>query len=232
MKKRNEYPVIITPRGEVAWAQLNEPDYEYKKETGEFHVRIRPDTDDPQYAVMVEKAEAVRDEFYDETVEKLTREKKGALLKKLHKRDVVQEEIDRESGDPTGAMIMRAGEAYHITIKNGPKAGKEFFKVPDFFDARGARLKNPPKIGSGSILKLGVRLMPYLANDDGEVGISYKLEGVQIIKLVSGGQRSASDYGFGEEPDGDSIEDGEDTGGFSDEGNGFEGGSEGGPRDF
>jgi hypothetical protein len=87
--------------------------------------------------------------------------------------------------------------------------------VPDFFNAQGARLKNPPKIGSGSELKLSVRLVPYLAPNDGSVGISYQLEGVQILKLVSGGQRSASDYGFGAE-DGDDIQD--DNGGFADEG--------------
>jgi hypothetical protein len=213
MKKRNEYPQLITPRGVVAWAQLNEPDYEYKKE-GEFHVRIRPDTSDPLYDKLVETATAVRDEFYDETVKKLTAEKKGALLKKLNKVEVIKPEVDRETGDETGEMLLRAGMKHHIEIKNGPKAGQSFDKVPDFFSAQGVRLKNPPKIGSGSELKLSVRLVPYLAPNDGSVGISYQLEGVQILKLVSGGQRSASDYGFGVE-DGDIIEN--DDGGFSDE---------------
>src|SRR5438105_2279348 len=122
MKKRNEYPQIITPRSVVAWANLNEPDYEYKKE-GEFHVRVRPDTSDPKYDELVEIATKTRDEFYDETVEKLTREKKGALLKKLNKVEVVKPEIDRESGDETGNMLIRAGMKHNIEIKNGPKAG-------------------------------------------------------------------------------------------------------------
>jgi hypothetical protein len=211
LKKRSEYPSIITPRGVVAWASLNEPDYEYKKD-GEFHVRLRPDVNDPQYPKLVELAEKVRDEFYDETVAKLTAEKKGALLKKLHKVDTVKAEIDRETGDETGEMVFRAGMKHHIEIKNGPKAGTSFDKVPDFFNAAGARLKNPPKIGSGSELKISVKVIPYLKPDDGSVGASLQLEGVQILKVVSGGQRSASDYGFGAE-DGDEISD--DDGGFA-----------------
>lgn len=220
MKNRKDYPQIITPKIEVAWAQLNEPDYQYKKDSGEFHVRGRPDTDDPAYAAMVQAATELRDQFMEDKRRELTAQKKGALLRKLHAVDVVKEEIDRESGDPTGSMTIRAGMKHHIEIKNGPRAGESFDKVPDFFDARGKRLKNPPKIGSGSVLKLGVRLVPYLKNDDGSVGVSYQLEGVQIIKLVKGGERDASYYGFGAE-DGDAIEDEEDTGGFSAEDDGY-----------
>lgn len=216
MKKRNEYPQLITPKIEVSWAQLNEPDFEYKKE-GEFHVRGRPDTDDPLYEKMVEVGTQVRDEYLDELKQRLTEQKKGALIKKLHVVDVIKEEVDRETGDPTGFMTLRSGMKHRIEIKNGPKAGQSFEKRPDFFDARGVRIKNPPKIGSGSTLKLGVRVIPYLVEKDGEVGVSFQLEGVQILKVVSGGQRDASYYGFGAE-EGDVIED---TGGFADEGDGF-----------
>lgn len=221
MKNRKDYPQLITPKIEVSWAQLNEPDYEYKKE-GEFHVRGRPDTDDPLYAALVETATRVRDEFFEEKKEELTREKKGALLKKLFKVDVVKEEIDRESGDPTGFMSIRAGMKHHIEIKNGPKAGQSFDKTPDFFNAKSERLRNPPKIGSGSVVKLGVRVIPYLIAKEGEVGVSFQLEGVQILKLVQGGQRDAGYYGFGAE-DGDDIHD--DNGGFSEEAD-YEGGDD------
>jgi hypothetical protein len=72
---------------------------------------------------MVELATKTRDEFYAETEAKLTAEKKGALLKKLNKVEVVKPEVDRESGDETGEMLIRAGMKHHIEIKNGPKAG-------------------------------------------------------------------------------------------------------------
>lgn len=213
MKKRSEYPTVITPRSVVAWAQLNTPDYEYKAE-GEFHARVRPDTSDPLYAKLVETAEALRDAHFDAVSERLTAEKKGALLRKLNKVDVVKEEIDRETGEPTGEMLIRAGMKHNITIKHGPKAGETFTKKPDFFNAQGVCLTTPPKIGSGSEVKLAVRLVPYMAPNDGSVGVSYQLEGVQILKLVSGGQRTASAYGFGVE-EGDDIQN--DDGGFSNE---------------
>jgi hypothetical protein len=227
MKKRNEYPLVISPKIEVTWAQLNEPDFKYKAE-GEFHVRGTPDTSDEAYDKLIETATKVRDEYFAETKAQLLAEKKGALANKLHTVDVIKEAVDRETGASTGDMTFRAGMKHKIEIKNGPKAGQTFEKVPDFFNAAGVRLKNPPKIGSGSVLKLGVRLVPYLVSKDGEVGISYQLEGVQILKLVSGGQRNASDYGFGAE-DGDDIQD--DNGGFADEGAGFTGG-EATARDF
>lgn len=229
MKKRSDYPTFITPRISVAWAQLHEPDFEYKDE-GEFHVRGRPDTSDPRYGEMIALAEKVQEEFFQEKLADLKREKKGALASKLHKIDVIKPEIDRESGDETGNMTLRSGMKHRIEIKNGPKAGQTFEKVPDFFDARGTRLKPGRKIGSGSELKLSVRLVPYLIAKDGEVGVSYQLEGVQILKLVQGGQRSASDYGFGAE-DGDAID--EDNGGFGEETDGFTSDdSTGADRDF
>lgn len=217
LKKRNDYPQLITPKIEVVWAQLNEPDFQYKAE-GEFHVRGRPDTSDPLYDAMLETATKVRDEFFAEKKAELAAQKKGALLNKIKVVDVIKEEVDRESGDPTGNMTLRSGMKHRIEIKNGPKAGQTFEKRPDFFDARGVRLKNPPKIGSGSVVKLGVRLIPYFVSKDGEIGVSYQLEGVQILKLVAGGQRDASYYGFGAE-EGDAIE--EDNGGFTEEAGGF-----------
>jgi hypothetical protein len=229
MKKRSDYPQIISPKVEVAWAQLNEPDFKYKPE-GEFHVRGRPDTSDPAYDAMIAAATKVRDDYFAEQKAELVAQKKGALANKLHVVDVIKEEVDRESGAPTGNMTLRAGMKHRIEIKNGPKAGQSFEKVPDFFNAQGVRLKNPPKIGSGSVLKLGIRLVPYLVAKDGEVGVSFQLEGVQILKLVTGGQRSAADYGFGAE-EGDDIQD--DNGGFADEGAGFAGTDQGGTdRDF
>jgi hypothetical protein len=227
MKKRNEYPRAITPKLTVTWAQLNEPDYKYKEE-GEFHVRGRPDTDDPAWDNLIATAQKVLDDFFEETQAELKAQKKGALAAKLHKVDVAKEEIDNETGQSTGFMSLRSGMKYHVTVKNGPKAGKEYFFKPDFFNAQGVRLKNPPKVGSGSTVKLGVRILPYLIAKDGEVGVSFGLEGVQILTLVTGGQRSASDYGFGAE-EGDDIQD--DNGGFADEGGGFSGGTET-DRDF
>lgn len=224
-RKRNEYPTHITPKGTVIWASLHEADFEYKDE-GEFHVRLRFDPENPDLEPLIEKAQAILDEAFEEKKEQLTREKKGALLKKLNKQEnILTEEVDRESGDPTGFVTLRSGMKHRIEIKNGPKAGTSFEKTPDVFDATGKKLKRAPKVGSGSELKVSVRIMDYFMAKDATVGVRFELEGVQIIKLVQGGERSASSYGFGQE-EGDAIN--EDDYGFGDSGTsgGYEGGDD------
>jgi hypothetical protein len=227
LRNRNQYPSVITPKGTVAWASIDEPDFEYK-DGGEFHIRVRFDPDD------LKEIEAIGQEILDEAFEamssELKKEKKGALLKKLHKRDVIQMETDRETGDETGYAIIRAGKTFRVTPKNGKNAGKTFEFTPDVFDARGKKLKKRPRVGSGSEVKISVKLMEYFVAKDGEMGIKFELEAVQIIKLIQGGSRDAASYGFAQE-EGDAIED-EDTGGFKDEGDGFEAEDEDDNSDF
>jgi hypothetical protein len=219
LRNRKDYPSFITPKATVAWAQIDEPDYEYKDE-GEFHIRVRFDPDDAEWNPIREAAEALLDEAFKAKRAELQKEKKGALLKKLHKKEeVFTEELDRESGDPTGKLLIRAGKKFRVEVKNGPNAGKVYEFTPDVFDARGKKLKKRPRVGSGSEVKLSIRVKEYFLAKDGEMGISYELEAVQIIKLVQGGSRDAASYGFAQE-DGDALED-EDTGGFGDEGEGF-----------
>lgn len=217
LRNRNEYPKLITPKGVVAWASIDEADYEYKEE-GEFHIRVRFDPEDPGLEKLREEAEAILEEAHEDMKRRLKKEKKGALLKKLHlKEDVITEEVDRETGEPTGKVIIRAGMKYKVTPKSGKYAGKTLEFTPDVFDARGNRLHKRPRIGSGSEVKVAVQPMEYFMPKDGEMGISWKLNAVQIIRLVQGGSRDAASYGFGEE-DGDVLA-GNDAG-FEDEGEG------------
>jgi len=221
---------VFTPRGPAIFPALNEPDYKFKLDTGEFHARLRLRPDAPGLAELIEQAEAIRDEAYDARVKELTAQKKGALLKKLKKADVVREELDQETGDPTGFVILRASKPYAVTPKKGPNAGKTYKFVPDIFDAKGKQLKNPPKIGSGSELILNVTIMDYeMAGEEPTIGAKFELNAAQVIKLVEGGARTASDYGFGTVDDGDEIEDGDaPQGGFKDQ----SGDGDGGGDDF
>jgi hypothetical protein len=215
LRNRNEYPQFITDIGTVAWASIDEADYEYKEE-GEFHIRVRFDAD-ADLSAMRGEAEAILDEAYKAMEADLKREKKGALLKKLHRKDdVIPMEVDSKTGDETGYLIIRAGMKHKVTPKSGKYAGKELIFTPDVFDARGKKLNRRPKIGSGSKVKIAVRPMEYFIAKDGEMGISWKLEAVQIIKLIQGGSRDAASYGFGQE-DGDAIDDAP----FGDEGEGY-----------
>src|SRR3546814_7653155 len=72
------------------------------------------------------------------------------------------------------------------------KTGKAWTRKPNIFDAKGNQLKNPPSIGGGSEMKLSVELFPYYAANDKTVGVSFRLEAAQIIKLVQFGARDAA----------------------------------------
>lgn len=218
LRDRKDYPRVYTPRGEAIYPAVDAPDYRFKKETGEYHARLRFSPDTPGLDDLVAQAEAIRDEAYEAKVAELTKAKKLGLLRELTKAPVIKPEVDQTTGEETGFLILRAALTARVDIKNGPKAGTSFEKKPDVFDATGRQLKNPPRVGSGSTLKLNVTIQDYETDGGKTIGCRFELNAVQIVKLVQGGQRTASDYGFGVEEDGDAIEDGtEPQGGFQDE---------------
>jgi hypothetical protein len=228
LRNRKDYPTLITPKAKVIWGSIDEPDYDYK-EGGEFHIKVRFDPDDAEWAKVQETAQSLLDEAYDAQSSELRKEKKGALLKKLHKRDpIFTMEVDRESGEETGMAVLRAGMKYRVEVKNGPNAGKTYEFTPDVFDAKGKQLKKRPRVGGGSTVRLSIRMMEYFIAKDGELGISFGLEAVQIIDLVESGKRDAESYGFGAE-DGFTAED---DGPFDAEDGGYEGADEGADADF
>lgn len=220
LRNRKDYPTKITPTATVVWASIDEPDYKYK-EDGEFHIKVRFDPSDSAWDDIRETAEGLLDEAFKAKQDELRAEKKGALLRKLHKKDeIFAEELTRdEEAEPTGMVLLRAGMRYKVTPKNGPNAGKTFEFTPDLFDARGKRIKKAPRIGGGSEVKLSIRIMEYFIAKDGEMGISFGLEAVQIIDLVTGGKRDADSYGFAAE-DGFTASDDDDSG-FEDTGSGY-----------
>lgn len=195
-------PKMVTPKGTFIWPRLNEPDTKYVAE-GVYTVKhaFEADTD---LSKMKEKAQAQIDKKYDEIVSQLEEDGKGGLAKKVVKRDldeIFKPEEDEATGDETGRIIINAKMRASGVSK---KTGKTWNRRPDIFDAKGNKLKNPPTIGGGTVGKLNVELAPYYIAKDKEVGVSLRLEGVQIISLVQFGSRDAADHGFGEE-EGDDL---------------------------
>ena len=82
-------------------------------------------------------------------------------------------EKDRETGEATGNVIFKTKFNASWTNKDG-----SFASVP-IFDAKGHKLPKTFEIGNGSIIRLGVQLVPH---DMQGGGISLRLKGVQVIK--------------------------------------------------
>lgn len=197
------YPKMTTGRGTAIWPRLNEPDTKFKAE-GKYECSLAFDEDDPQLAKIEAEAHELAEAKLAEIKEELESKGKKALAQKIKLISLIREEEDEETGEPTGRKILKATMTASGVSK---KTGKPWKRKPEIFDGRGRKLLAPPKIGSGSTLKMSIELFPYYAPNDKTVGCTFRLEAVQLIKLVSFGERSASEHGFGAEDDADELDD-------------------------
>lgn len=198
-------PTFTTSRGTaVGWVTLNTPDTKFDKD-GKFSVALAFDEDDAVLQKIADKADELAAAKLAEVREELESKGKKAIANKLTVVSLIKDEEDEESGEATGRRIIKASMK-HSGISQ--KTGKPWSRYPEYFNAQGKQLKNPPQIGAGSELKMNIELVPYYAANDKTIGCTFRLNSVQIIKLVTFGARDAAAYGFGAEEDGDEIEDG------------------------
>jgi hypothetical protein len=209
---------FILPRAPTVFPRLNDPDTKFKPE-GEFSAKTRMKPKDFPKDILT-KLEAMLAEFKAEKVAELKAKKEGAKAKTLKIAPILREETDKETGEATGYITVNAKMKHSGVAK---KTGKPWKRWPNLFDAKGAKirgtdgkaLKAVPAIWGGTEGKVAVEAFPYYTPKDNEIGIAFKLEAFQLLKLVTGGGQSASDYGFGEEEDGYESEASE--AGFKDE---------------
>jgi hypothetical protein len=201
MTNRNRVSTI-SPRGTSLYPRLNAPDTKYAPE-GKYSVKLKLAGNDANVQAWVAKLEKIRDDFFDAEVERLTAEKKRALAMELTKEDVVKIERDQETGEETGFLLITASMKASGTRKDG----STWTQKPTIFDAKGTELKNPPAIWGGTEMKVGMDVEAFVNQTSKKVCLSTRLTAAQILKLVSGGQRSFGAMGFQAE-DGDEIEDG------------------------
>lgn len=183
----------VTPAGVAVYPRLNEPDTKYKKE-GEYSVKLRFKPSELP-AEWLAQFEALLDESFEQKKAELIEKKHGAKAKSLTRRDVVQEEMDRETGEPTGYVTINC----KMKASGISKAGKPWSRKPVLFDAARNTLDPAPAVWGGSVLKVAGEAMTYYAPNDNIVGVTFYLNAVQVLKLVTGGGGDASSFGFGEE---------------------------------
>jgi hypothetical protein len=194
---------VTLPRGLAIWPRLNTPDTKYNA-AGKYECKVAIDGDDAALASIRATAERLTAAKLEEVKAELIDKGKKALADKITTVDLIRAEEDDETGEETGRVLIKASMTATGVSK---KTGKPWKRKPDIFNGKGELLKNPPQIGSGSVVKLSVEMFPYYAANDKTVGVSFRLEGVQVIKLVTFGERDASGHGFGAEDDADDIND-------------------------
>jgi hypothetical protein len=240
-KQNNDTPRVdaITQAGIAKFPRLNTPDDKFSPGDPKFDCQLIVDPNEDglvekKPANIIATAEAMRDEFFEVTKKRLQdalaeaqKAKNGDKIKKAKEAlanvatvGIGKPEVDDE-GEETGKVIIRAKMKQLSKRKDGTVVKRK----PVMFDAKGVKLVNQPLVGGGSRLKMAVTMMPYYMASTHEVGVAFYLNAVQIIDLVSGGERSASAYGFGEEEGYESQDES-----FSADGG--ESGSEGAGDDF
>ena len=193
MAKDTERNVIsgTTPIGIAIYPKLTEPDYKWKAE-GEYGLKIRLSEEDalPLIATM----EKLVDEVYAKAEAACKNKLEKSRLKRVEDLPC-KEELDEEA-TPTGYYLLNAKMKASGTSK---KTGKTWKRTPAIFDSVGRPITNTGslEIWSGSEVRVAYTLEAFSTALG--IGCSCRLEAVQIIKLVSGGQKDAAGYGFGTE---------------------------------
>lgn len=229
---------FMTPRGVAVFPCIHKPSQKF----GKFECKLILNPEDEKLQELLEKAEALRDEFLEETKAALEQKRQEALkkgrgaeakkieqkIKALKVADIYGVDVD-DGGEETGKIILKAS----ASAEGKRKDGSTFKREIHVFDARNKKLTKVPAIYGGSELKMAGVCFPYYNPSTDTVGVSFRLEAVQLLKLVSSGG-SADRYGFGVEEGGYEYEEdgshdfGDDASGDS----GGEGGTDTDVEDF
>lgn len=182
---RKKYPTRTTPAGVAKYPKLNKPDTKFKEE-GEYSVTLLLSED---------KAQAVVEAIHEAHQEAKEEGRKKAKGKKVKEADLPFFEVVDDQGNETGEI----GFKFKTKASGTRKDGSRWTRRPALFDSMGQAV-NPAQveIWGGSILKVAYTAEPFYVPALG-AGVTLRLQAVQVLKLVSGGQREAKDYGFGEE---------------------------------
>lgn len=216
---RPKAPSFTTPRGVMKYPKLNEPDTKFKAD-GEYAVKLVLPAQDAATQALIAKLVPL----HEAAMSNAAREFAGlavAARKKLGKvseNALYNEVYDEATEEPTGDIEFNFKMQASGTYKTGKKTGERWTRKPDIFDAKGKLLTGKlPAIWSGSEGKVSFEVglnkegePGYFVPATGAAGLSLRLQGVQVLKLVSGSARDASGYGFqaedgyeAGEPDGD-----------------------------
>ena len=191
-KKTDEREVIkaTTPMGTITFSHLTEPDYTFDK-AGSYNVKLR--LTEEQARPLLDTAQKLIENEY-ERAKAACKTKLEVSKLKLAEDLPIKAELD-ENAEETGYYIFGA----KMKASGTTDKGKEWTRKPILFDAQGKRIDDPHlSIWGGSEVRVAYTMSAFNVASLG-IGVSCRLEAVQIVKLVSGSERTAEGYGFGVE---------------------------------
>lgn len=200
--------LMRSPRGLLVYPWLSgKPDTKYKKE-GYWRTGLRLPTLDPEAIMLMNEIDAKIANAVKTAQDKVETPKAKKAVKPCEDKPY-RIETD-EDDDPTGNVVFNFKMQASGVNK---KTGESFTRKPALFDAKGLPLPAGTKIGGGSEAKVSFEFYEFPPSGKTGAGVSLRLEGVQIIKLVEWGSNNIDYYGFeNESEEEDSDEEASDGG--------------------
>lgn len=179
---KTTFTTMTTPKGEALYAYLTKPEVYEGKEMG-YSIQMKFSEEDTQ-----KMKEAIQSELEAAKASPDFKGKKWSAEPFLGYKE-------KDDGDVIFKFKM--GTEYKM------KTGEVKKRVVPVFDSNGHVVKDA-EIGNGSIVRVNFSMIPFNMNPRMN-GISMRLNAVQIVTLVPYGQRSAEQYGFGNEEGGYTV---------------------------
>lgn len=184
---------IITPVGISAFNYLETPDFEFNK-NGDYKTRLFFDPKAEGVSAMTDVMDDLLERALPYFLDQATtvKAKKAVILSENTPYYVETDDEDK----PTGRIYINAKSiASGITSE-----GEKWKRQVAMYDANGVRIAKGTKlnVGNGTTMSLSLTLRAYFNKQSG-VGLSLRLEAVQIIDLVQygAGNKTAEQIGFG-----------------------------------
>lgn len=179
---KSKNPTITTPRVELKWAHLHTPNTRFDPDgTYEVDMILDPSEND-DHQTLIDKIEGMVESLTSEMVENTKDARRKAKIKKYQTVSPIKEELD-EDGEETGRFVLKAKQKA-VLKREGKKPMKFSVAVVD-------AKRNPlgEQIGNGSVGRVNMQIAPYAMDTSKTLGITLRLQAVQVIDLVeySGG---------------------------------------------
>jgi len=166
---------IVTPKGSALWVRIKEPLTEYDPD-GQYLAKVVLDPTTDDFKKFEDSLQKMLDSAVAEAKDKLSPAKAKTLVVK----PVVADE-EGSDGELTGNVVVNSKVK---AIWKNSDGSVDNIKVP-VHDVKGVEMKDFDKlIGNGSTIRLRVWAKPYYMAAFNQVGISYRLNKVQLIDLV------------------------------------------------
>ena len=182
-------PQYTTAVGELAFGYITEPSTEYD-EKGQYFLKLKFPAESKEAKRLVKIIDEAAQQAYDMAMERI---ESAAERKKLKRADPSYSLEEDEDGNETGNIIFNfKRKATRIDKKGNEKPVKLVL-----FDSVGRNVEQEGlELWGGSEIAVAFKLVPFYTAGVG-VGVSHRIEAIQIIKAVAGGDnRSAEQFGF------------------------------------